>query len=839
MKLSKTILPTLLLSFLVFQKANSQCDNSAIEYIAANKVKAAVLNGGDFFWNRNDGKFVVPYVPGQFPEVTTIFAAALWLGGIDAAGNLKVTHKANGNRYLPGPIDDSSLTIFDDGCENFNHIWKVSRGDILWVKGDFEDNGTINLPVPLAIKSWPARGNPLFENTMGFPLPDQELAPFFDRNGNGLYEPSNGEYPLIDASMPSVIPDEMTWCVFNASANALNGFDTLAVGAEVHFMAYAFNCSDDEVLNHTVFTRHKIFNKLGKSLFDFKMGLAIDMDLGCYADDYIGCDTLLNTSYAYNATNDDDGGGQCAGIGTYGENPPVQAVTFLNQKMSKMIFYQEGFEPPIFGTTSPAFPVEYYRYLSGFWKDGTPLTYGGNGYSPGSSNVVSYAFFDNPNDPLGWALSNLGWIPLYYRTIIMSMDIFELPEAETLILDAAFSYHRQPGADHLENVNVALAAVAGIKDFYDSGLSNCAQFAFCEADCVWPGDAGHDGIAKNDDLLYIGVSMGQNASGPPREPASNVWSPYNAAAWGLFPNNPVNQKHQDCNGDGAVNELDWYVLEKNYADKRPDYVHTEMKAPFVDNELYIELNKDELSTSSPYLQRLLKGDIYLAFENSPFPEIYGLAFTVKYDTSIWEPFGGNPLSLSNTTFFGNEDEVMTIEYASLDKGLMDVAFSRKDGQPVSDTFGLLGRFNLILKENAPTGNANGMQTFTFQIYDAVGVDADGNFFQLGAASDIVIGKDMVFDSTLTSSEELFDKNIQLTVSPNPSSGSFGLFFEKTNTVSQVNFFDLNGKIIFLEKIPAGTERHTIDLSGQLPTGIYFVKWVLADGKFTTKKVVVK
>ncbi len=566
MKLSKTILPLLLLPFLLFQKANSQCENTAIEYINANQVKAAVLNGGDFFWNRNDGKFIVPYVPGQFPEVSTIFAAVLWLGGIDTAGDLKVANSANSNRYLPGPIDDNSLTIFDDGCENFNHIWKVSRGDILWVKEDFEDNGTIDLPVPLAIKSWPARGNPLFENTMGFPLPDQELAPFFDRNGNGFYEPSNGEYPLIDASMPGVIPDEMTWCVFNASANVHNDFDTLAVGVEVHFMTYAFNCLDSGPLNYTVFTRHAIINKSGADLSQFIMSIWLDADLGCFVDDYFGSDTTLNTQYIYNSDNDDQGP-ECLGIPTYGLNPPVQTVTFLNHKMNNLIYYNSIFNNPPPPTAEPNDAVGFYNYMGGKWRDGTPLTYGGSGYDPSNPELANHVFPDPPTDPNGWNMVN-AQLPLFDRRTVMSAGPYDFPAGGGLVLDAAFSYHRQLGADHLENVSVALAEVPVVQGFYDSGLfGNCTQ---------------------------------------------------------------------------------------------------------------------------------------------------------------------------------------------------------------------------------------------------------------------VVG-----------TKERFDKNIHLTISPNPSNGTFNLLFEKTNTASQATLFDLNGKTIFSEKIPVGAQRHTIDLSGQLPTGIYFVKWVFADGKFTTKKVVVK
>ena len=40
--------------------------------------------------------------------------------------------------------------------------------------------------IPESIRDWPANGNS---------AQDQFLAPFFDQNGNGYYEPEQGDYP--------------------------------------------------------------------------------------------------------------------------------------------------------------------------------------------------------------------------------------------------------------------------------------------------------------------------------------------------------------------------------------------------------------------------------------------------------------------------------------------------------------------------------------------------------------------------------------------------------------------------------------------------------------------
>lgn len=475
MKLSKTILSGFLFSFFFFGNGFSQCENSAIEYINANKVRASVLNDGSFFMNANGGTFMVPFTLGDFPTTSTIWAGALWLGGIDETGGYKISRTDfQFVDYTSGPIDDNTLNIFDDGCKHFDRIWKISREDILGLKEDFEDNGVIDQPVSYNIKIWPAKGNPFFEETMGFSLPDQELAPFFDRNNNGSFDPQYGEYPLINPSMPNAIPNEMTWSVFNNTANTENGFSEIATGTEIHFMTYAFNCSENNPLNYTVFTQHKIINKSGGDLSGFKIGIWLDPDLGCYADDYFGCDTLLNAQYIYNSDNDDNDF-ICTGIGTYGENPPVQAITFLNKKLSNFGYYNNaGINNPPPGTWEPTDVVGFYNYLSGKWRDGSQLSYGGSGYGqPG--DFVNHVFPDPPFDPNGWNMVN-EQLPQYDQRTIMSTGLSSLPVGAEIILDAAFSYHREPGSDHIENVDVALSEIPSIQAFYDSGFSNeCMQ----------------------------------------------------------------------------------------------------------------------------------------------------------------------------------------------------------------------------------------------------------------------------------------------------------------------------------------------------------------------------
>ncbi|MFZ1751462.1 MAG: hypothetical protein WAU01_14780, partial [Saprospiraceae bacterium] len=46
----------------------------------------------------------------------------------------------------------------------------------------------------------------------------------------------------------------------------------------------------------------------------------------------------------------------------------------------------------------------FYNYIRGFWADGTPVTFGGSGYNPGSRDTIRYVFPDDPNKVTGWSM---------------------------------------------------------------------------------------------------------------------------------------------------------------------------------------------------------------------------------------------------------------------------------------------------------------------------------------------------------------------------------------------------------------------------------------------------
>ncbi len=464
----------LLMGMPFYTYAQTGCvESRANRILYGNEVYAIFRAGGDMFWDGTSQPFfMVPFDSTQSNPLnnpSTMFAGALWLGAYDAGGDLKLaaqTYRSNGNDYWTGPLDSSGQAARFT-CENFDYIWQVKRWQVEAHVVDYNDNGVLDNPVDSALLKWPGQGNPHFAAAMGFALPNQALAPFYDRNGNGLYEPLQGDYPVYEDGVSTAVAEDLLWWVFNDNGNLHTQTNGQPLKAEIQASAWSFECPNDSLLNRTIFVRHKIINKSGETWYDFKAGLWSDSDLGCSNDDYVGTDTATQTVYFYNQDNYDDSPCGFSGALGYGLNPPVQTITLLNQPLSSSIYHINSSSDP---KGDPSSPIGFYRLLSGVWPNGTLLTAGGDGYNPSGSSPTDFAFPTNPNTSGGWSMYSANLSGLDQRTVSTTER-----DSEAFVLDVAYAYHREAGRNNLTNVNLALQQVPQIQALYDSSFAD----AYC------------------------------------------------------------------------------------------------------------------------------------------------------------------------------------------------------------------------------------------------------------------------------------------------------------------------------------------------------------------------
>lgn len=342
---------------------------------------STVANIGDLSWNLSDPRYEVP----KGRKKHSIFASALWLGALDQNNVLHVsaqTYRQNGVDFAPGPLDINATTISQQDVIGYKRIWKIEAWQIQEFIANFQNGNVQNgsyIPAEV-ILSWPGNGT---GNKA------QILAEFVDVNNDGLYR------PLIDGDYPKIYGDQCLFWIMNDSYihTETNG---LPLGVELHCYAYSYYCPENEntpnrAINYTTFYKYKIHNRGTNNYHDMYYGPWLDVDLGNYQDDYVGCYPSYNTAFVYNGDSIDE---NSAG---YGEFPPIQGTLFLNGPlanpndgldnnnngsvdenaekclMNHFITYNNDFSE----IGNPELPMHYYNYIHGFWKDSSHVVNNG------------------------------------------------------------------------------------------------------------------------------------------------------------------------------------------------------------------------------------------------------------------------------------------------------------------------------------------------------------------------------------------------------------------------------------------------------------------------------
>ncbi len=435
--------------------AEAQIDQSI------NNVRARLLAGGDVWWNGSDGRYIVPKVtPGSgVPERSSIFAGAVWIGGFDPGGNLKLaaqTYSVGGEDFWPGPLDPNEGSTDREVCDNWDRFFRVTGAEIDEHLRNFEEAKLLGGDydedlIPEGVKGWPARGNEFFFELRGFELPNttQGLAAFFDVDGDGFYEPQEGDYPRIElrgCDTPQY-PDEMIFWIYNdnAAPHTQSGGDAISMEVQVQAFGYATN---DEI-NDMTFQRYKLINRAIESIDSTYFGIWVDADLGCPDDDYVGCDIDRSLAFVYNRDMlDGITGCECnvgGPINTYCDEVPLLGVdyfrgplgpkrftadgelvnpavgeapdTIVELPMSSFTYFLRDDTAPISDMGDPVQSSDYYNLLSGSWRDGTPFTDGGTGYDLQSTDIIPFAFPNRPDDPDEWSMATENLAGFDTRTI--------------------------------------------------------------------------------------------------------------------------------------------------------------------------------------------------------------------------------------------------------------------------------------------------------------------------------------------------------------------------------------------------------------------------------------
>jgi hypothetical protein len=427
-------------------------ENPLVTSLDINQVKAGLLNRGDMHWDLDDPSYEVPKNSGRH----AIFNSALWLGGVDNGGSLRLsamTYRQTGSDFWPGPLDTVNGTSDSATMAAFDKIWKLDRWQIEEFRTMFA-NGSVASGTYIPddnIINWPAHGSFNFS---------RNLAPFVDVNGDGFYNPmTDGDYPKIKG-------DQMCYWIFNDNLSTHSQSGGVPFKVEVHASAYAYTCEgiDDSLkaLNYTTFYSFDLYNRSLENYHDVYLGIFSLHGLGGYYDDYTGCNKAGNYSFEYNGDEIDE---SLNGWFGYGDKPPIASKVILDgpkavpndsldnnnngiideiNEVNLMTHYHCWIDGGGAAANSdPTQPFAYYNLMHSVWNAGDHATYGGYGY--GGTIPTNFIWDGIPGDSAGWSQWSLGYPYVDYR-MITSTGPFNFNAGERVNFDFAYVFTRDTDA---------------------------------------------------------------------------------------------------------------------------------------------------------------------------------------------------------------------------------------------------------------------------------------------------------------------------------------------------------------------------------------------------------
>ena len=316
--------------------------------LIVNNVRAYLETNGTMWFNEI-AQYEVPYGSGK----TSMFAAALWIGGKDINDNLKlaaVRFRQRGDDFWTGPLTLNGASVTQETCAAWDKHFKITRAEVEnhianWMNADYV--------MPNSIRNWPAHPMDLSAGQSYY------LAPFFDYDGDGDYNPENGDYPYYDLDnelcpwtaknralaaadqLPKTPEERMgiskgmvyadhvlkgdatLYWIFNDKGGPHTESQGEPIGLEIRAQAFGFSTNDE--LNNMTFYSYEIINRSTFDLTQTYFSQWVDPDLGYADDDYVGCDVARGLGYCYNGRNIDGQGL----VQHYGSQPPAVGVDFF------------------------------------------------------------------------------------------------------------------------------------------------------------------------------------------------------------------------------------------------------------------------------------------------------------------------------------------------------------------------------------------------------------------------------------------------------------------------------------------------------------------------------
>lgn len=328
---------------------------------------------------------------------------------------------------------------------------------------------------------------------------------------------------------------------------------------------------------------------------------------------------------------------------------------------------------------------------------------------------------------------------------------------------------------------------------------------------VYPGDANYNQAVNAWDLLTIGQHYG--TTGPARLNPTLNWEGQLAANWGMTQTNGEDLKFADCNGDGIIDGQDTTAILVNY---QSVHTGTSNRVGAGGVPLYFDMPTTPGNPGDTIVVPL-----YLGKVDTPAVNIYGMAFSIAYDSSMIEP--GSMRIEFDSSWVGS----MGLDMIGLQKDLfaqekIDLAFSRIDQQDQTG-YGRIANIIIVLDEDI----AKTMLPLQLSFRDIEANDHAGSLLAVdGRRGEMTVDTE---PNTATPIPDELDFTLQ--VYPNPAHQQLTLSLEGAYLESLI-LLNQVGNTVYNQ---SGLRTQSLQISTMiLPSGLYFLRLQTDRGEVVRK-----
>jgi hypothetical protein len=360
--------------FIVFCPLMNLFSQGSMGEMTLNKVKVFANSNGLFFDSLGFQGLIKQ-------GVGFSVGSGVWMCATDNNGDLRVAaHQLGGtnHEFWPGPLALNGGNA--SNSNDWDFTYSVTSKEVENHQLNFKKNG---YQMPNSIRNWPgSKGSPY----------SQILAPFVDYQTNDqIYTPEEGDYPYFQG-------DKLMYSISNDKFANHAYSKTQPLGVELHTSVYGFD-TQDSVLSNAILVRYIVYNRSNNSYNNFRFSVINSFKIGQIENEYLGTDVRNKILFAYNDFNDATFQGRLVSLSCMALNNTINSTMYYNNNNDVI-------------NGMPVNARDFNALMSGKWKNGSALKYGGNGVDGSSNARFVYPFdTDSENNNLMWSEPLVGNLP--------------------------------------------------------------------------------------------------------------------------------------------------------------------------------------------------------------------------------------------------------------------------------------------------------------------------------------------------------------------------------------------------------------------------------------------